>query len=50
MIQTQGNSEKLHFGHDLGLLGQNSGRESFFPKIWLGHSQDIMVGYHHVQY
>ena len=50
MIETQGNSEKPHFGPDLGLLDPNSGRESFFSRIWLGHSLDIMVGYHHAQY
>ena len=30
MIQTQENGKKLHFGHDLGLLGSNSGSNFFF--------------------
>ena len=47
MTQTQENSEKPHFGPDLGPLGPNSGRQIlfFFSKIWLRKSLDIMASY-----
>ena len=42
MIQT-------HFGPDFKPIGPKFNRESFFPKIWLRQSLDIMVSYHHGQ-
>ena len=50
MIQTQKNGEKLHFESNLGPLHPNSGRQTFFSKIWLRQSLDIMVSYRHVRY
>ena len=47
MIQTQENGEKPHFGPNLGPLGLNSGHQFFFSKIWLHHSLDAIVSYHH---
>ena len=45
MIQTQENGEKPHFRSDLGPSEPNSGDQTFFSKIWLGQSQDVMVSY-----
>ena len=45
MIQTQENGEKPHFRSDLGPPEPNSGDQTFFSKIWLGQSQDVMVSY-----
>ena len=45
MIQTQ---EKPHFGHNLGPFSPNLGRQTFYLKICLPQSLDIMVSYHHV--
>ena len=42
MIQTKTNGGKHHFGP----LGPNSGHQTFFLKIWLHQSLDIMVNYH----
>ena len=33
MIQTQENTQKRHFGPDLGPLDSNSGRQNFFKKL-----------------
>ena len=35
MIQTQENDGKLHFGPNLCLFGQNSGRQIFLKNLWL---------------
>ena len=43
------NSEKPHFGPDLGPLDLNSGRYFFFL-ILLRQSLDIMVSYQHVKH
>ena len=50
MIQTQENGVKSHFGPNLGPLSPNSGHQTFFSKIWLCQSLDIVASYHHVQY
>ena len=44
MIQTQENGKKLHFGHDLGLLGPNSGSKFFFFFKTLASSVTIYPG------
>ena len=49
MIKIQKNGKKPHFGPDLGPLGPNSGRQTFFSKIWLRQSLDVVVNYHHLQ-
>ena len=38
------------FGYAFVPFDPNSGCQSFFSKIWLRQSLDIMVRYHHVQY
>ena len=50
MIQTQENSEKPHFGPDLGTLDPSSGHQTFFLKLWLRQSLDVMVSCYHVKY
>ena len=50
MNQTVENIKKPSFGSDFGPFAQNSGCQTFFSKIWLRQSLDIMVSYHHVQY
>ena len=40
-IQTQENGEEPHFGPDLGLLCQNSGRKNFFIKLVLRHCSNL---------
>ena len=37
MIKTKENSEKPHFGPDLGPLGPNSSRQIFFIKLVVRH-------------
>ena len=32
------------------IFGPKFGHQSFFSKIWLRHSLDIMVSHYHVQY
>ena len=46
----QENGEKPHFGHNLGPLGPNSGRQIFFSNIWLRQSLDIIVSCSNVQH
>ena len=49
MIQLQKNGEKPHFGPDLGLLGSNSGHQTFLKNLALLVPR-YHVTYHHVQY
>ena len=49
MIQLQENGEKPHFGPDLGLLGSNSGHQTFLKNLALLVTR-YHVAYHHVQY
>ena len=51
MNQTWENVKKTSFGLDFDLSGQiRAAKKIFFSKIWLGHSLDILVSYHHAQY
>ena len=49
MAETQKNSEKPNFGPDLGPLDPNSAQDTFFSKIWLRQSLDIMVAMYNIK-
>ena len=41
MIHAEENDKKYHFGLDLGPLGPNSGRHSFFIKLVVRHCSEL---------